>query len=118
MKYLAILTALILPACSTLEAWQANPTVQTYEKAALEAAGLALGVPPGVTAAAILASQELYGIAAHSQAHVGKTPQEANVAQGAATAVVGNSVQLALPPAPITQETVNQLYAAAKNLAK
>lgn len=62
---------------------------------------------------ATLASNDLSGIAALAQANVGATPAAANIAKGAANPIVGQTVVSALPPVPITQQTVNTLYSAA-----
>jgi len=62
---------------------------------------------------ATLASNDLSGLAALAQANVGSTPAAANLAQGAANPAVGSAVVSALPPAPMTQSTVNTLYSAA-----
>lgn len=60
------------------------------------------------------AKADLSGIATLAQGFIGSTPAKAQLAQGAVTPAVGKAVQAALPQAPITQQTVNTLFAAAQ----
>jgi hypothetical protein len=55
-------------------------------------------------------------MAAQANANLGKTPAQANIAQGASVPVVGNAVQNALPNLPITASTVNILQQAAQDV--
>jgi hypothetical protein len=61
-----------------------------------------------------LAKSDLAGIAQLAQANLGQTPGAAAIGDGAANPAVGIAVEQALPAKPITQNTVNMLYAAAK----
>jgi hypothetical protein len=61
----------------------------------------------------LLAFNDLSGLAAQAQANLGKTPLTANVAQGASTSAVGNTIMANLPKAPMTQDTVTTLTDAA-----
>lgn len=70
--------------------------------------------------AATTEASDLYGIAALGQAYVGsgKTPVQANLATGAANPAPAATVVAKMPAQPITQDQVNQIYAAAAILAK
>lgn len=62
------------------------------------------------------AKADLAGIATLAQAYVGRTPDAAQLSTGAATPAVGAAVQSSLPAVPITQDTVNKLFAASKSI--
>jgi hypothetical protein len=64
-------------------------------------------------------SADTYGVAALAQAYAGsgKTPLDADIAAGAADAKTGAAVVAALPPGPITQQTVTTLLTAAAAVA-
>jgi hypothetical protein len=58
---------------------------------------------------------DISGIAALAQAYSGSglTPAQANIAQGAANPIPATQLVAAMPNTPITQTTVNTLYAVA-----
>lgn len=125
MKSILIATAALIAfsACDTTG--QLTPAGQQGINNALGIATLALQTYVGVETAkssggkvsaatvATLAQNDLNGIGQLMQSNVGKTPSQANIASGASSAIVGSAIQAALPQTPISQSTVNTVYAAA-----
>jgi hypothetical protein len=108
---LLVLFAVVLTGCTTL-----TPYVVPLADVAIAIAAAYYHVPPGATQVATLAFNDLWGMAAQANANIGKTPAQANIAQGASVPVVGSAVQNALPNLPITAATVKILQAAAQDV--
>ena len=108
---LLVLFAVLLTGCATL-----TPYVVPLADVAIAIAAAYYHVPPGATQAATLAFNDLWGMAAQANANLGKTPAQANIAQGASVPVVGQAVQNALPNLPITASTVKILQQAAQDV--
>lgn len=97
-----------------------NATINNIAGLAFQAAQLYLNsrggnpIPSTVSSnPSLLAFNDLSGLAAQAQMNLGKTPLAANVAQGASTSSVGNTVMANLPKSPMTQDTVATLNDAA-----
>lgn len=97
-----------------------NATINNIAGLAFQAAQLYINsrggnpIPPTLpTNPSLLAYNDLSGIANQAQLNIGKTPLAANVAQGASTSAVGNTIMANLPKAPMTQDTVATLNDAA-----
>lgn len=125
-KLFTIAITLALCACTTVTSPDGtktttadNATINNIAGLAFQAAQLYVasrGGNPGTTvkgSPATIASSDLSGIAAQAQANLGKTPLAANVAQGAGTSAVGNTIMANLPQQPMTQATVATLNDAA-----
>jgi len=106
-----ILAAVVLTGCTTL-----TPYVVPLADLAIAVAGAYYHLPPTATQAATLAFNDLWGMAAQANANLGKTPAQANIAQGASNPSVGLAIQKALPDVPITAATVQQLRQAAQDV--
>lgn len=97
-----------------------NATINNIAGLAFQAAQLYINSRGGnpipstlPTNPSLLAFNDLSGLAAQAQMNLGKTPLAANVAQGASTSAVGNTIMANLPKAPMTQDTVATLNDAA-----
>lgn len=110
-RILALLIIALLPGCAITP--DQLSTAEQIAGIALNAAAARFGVSPESQKAIRTAVADLSGVAAQSQAHLGKTPTRAAVAQGAGNPSVGAAVQKALPDAPLSQKTVDQVFQAA-----
>lgn len=120
MKSITILFSLVLTGCITTTAPDGTKTtkpdlvtINALAALAVDVAADRLHISPDSARAIKAAAADLAGVAAQSQANVGKTPTASNVAQGAAITAVGQAVQTQLPAGPIDQKLVNTLFAAA-----
>lgn len=87
--------------------------VNSIAALAVDLAAVHFHISPESTLAIKTAAADIAGIAAQAQANIGKKPAQADVAKGAGTPAIGSAVQAQLPNVPITQSTVDQLFAAA-----
>lgn len=124
LSLIAILGLILLPGCASDGSLNSNgQKVVTSAVAVLNLAidtyaqvqgAKASGQKLNTSQIATLAKSDVAGVAQLAQAYVGQTPAQAGIADGAANPAVGSAIQNALPNAPITQGTVNMLFAAAK----
>lgn len=131
LPVIGCLVAIAIAACTTVTAPDGTKTTTVDQVAvnnglanaeqlaftAIQFAAASKSISISNPAAKQAAFSDLSGVAAAAQASLGKTPTSANVAQGAASPVVGTAVQDKLPSTPITQGTVNSLFAAAQSIA-
>jgi hypothetical protein len=110
-RRILMLSVVLLTGCATL-----SPYVVPLADLAISVAGAYYHLPPTATQAATLAFNDLWGMAAQANANLGKTPAQANIAQGASNPVLGQAVQKALPDAPMTAATVTHLQQAAQDV--
>lgn len=120
MKTLTLIFTFALTACVTTTSPDGTKTTQpdlvtinALAALAVDVAADRLHISPDSARAIKAAAADLAGVAAQSQANVGKTPTASNVAQGAAIPAVGQAVQAQLPAGPIDQKLVNTIFAAA-----
>lgn len=108
-KFLSVLVALVLPACTTAQLQQAQTIAKPIELAALSAAGAYFGVPPTDTQAAITAFGALWG--AVQQVRAGQP-----AAQGTTIPAVGTAITNAIPSGTSTAQTIAALTVAANSI--
>jgi hypothetical protein len=105
-KPIAILVAVIVGGCSTVQLNQAEQIALPIAEAAAVAAGAYYGVPPSTSTAVVAAANDLWG--AYQQAQAGQP-----VNQGALEGSVGNAIQQSIPAGTSQSKTVAALQAAA-----
>lgn len=117
---LAIVTIAALtfaPGCANQTPAQRIATGQQIFNAALDGWAATNGGKTMTPQAVQEIGNNLFAIAAGTQASVGETPTAANIAQYSADPNIGSNVALLLPGVPITQAQADAAFAAAKMAA-
>jgi len=114
---LSLAALVFAPGCASQTPAQRIATGQQIFNAALDGWAATNGGRTMTPQAVQEIGNNLFAIAAGTQAGVGETPSAANVAQYSADPNVGSNVQLVLPNAPITQAQADAAYAAAQMAA-